>query len=152
MFGCWPLLPTYFYFPMMWGTEKHWHVNCYIAKLCEGLWEVFKEAQAQSTSAVERQKCYYDRKANVISLGREVTWSWLKLMPMGEEKVKDWWDEEPYEVEHQVAEEVPSYLMKNQQMRHSWVPYWNWLFLITPAERTFVWSCKLSGPSAASPP
>ena len=40
----------------------------YIAKLCEWLWEAFKEAQVQSTSEAERQKWYYDRKANAISL------------------------------------------------------------------------------------
>ena len=45
----------------------------------------------------------------------QVTWSWLKLMPTGEEKGEDWWEEEPYEVECQVVEGIPSYLMKNQQ-------------------------------------
>ena len=35
MFGCQPCLPINFYFPMIWGTEKHQHVNYYIAELCE---------------------------------------------------------------------------------------------------------------------
>ena len=34
----------------------------------------------------------------------------------GKRKVKDWWEKETCEVEHQVAEGVPSYLMKDQQM------------------------------------
>ena len=57
-----------FYFPMIRGAKKHQHVDHYIAELCEWLWEAFKEAQVQSMSEAERQKQYYDRKANVISL------------------------------------------------------------------------------------
>ena len=34
----------------------------------------------------------------------------------GKRKVKNQLEEEPYEVEYQVAEGVPSYLMKNQWM------------------------------------
>ena len=52
----------------MGGTEKHQHIDCYIAELCEWLWEAFREAQAQSTSEAERQKWYYHRRANTISL------------------------------------------------------------------------------------
>ena len=48
--------------------KKHQHVDHYIAKLCEQLQEAFKETQVQSTSEVERQKCYYDREANAILL------------------------------------------------------------------------------------
>ena len=50
--------------------EKHQWVNCHIAKLHEWLLEAFKEAQAQSTSQAEKQKQYYDRKANAISPDR----------------------------------------------------------------------------------
>ena len=35
MFGHRPHLPIDFYFPMMRGTEKHQHVEYYIAELCE---------------------------------------------------------------------------------------------------------------------
>ena len=55
---------------MMRGMEKHQWVNCHIAKLHEWLLEAFKEAQAQSTSQAEKQKQYYDRKANAISPDR----------------------------------------------------------------------------------
>ena len=68
MFGCQPCLPFDRYFPTIGHTEKHWCVDCYIAKLHEWLWEPFKEVQMQSTSETERQKWYYDRKANVIFL------------------------------------------------------------------------------------
>ena len=68
MFGCQPCLPVDFYFPMMQGMEKHQHVDCYIAKLHEWLWEAFNKVQGQSTSEAERQKQYYDHKANAIWL------------------------------------------------------------------------------------
>ena len=121
---------------MMRGMEKHWHVNCYVAKLHEWLWEAFKEVQAQSMSEAERQKWYYDRKANAISLETGDLVMGKADSYKGKRKVKDWWKEESYEVEHQVAERVPSYLMKNQWMGCSQVLYQNQLFLIDPAEGT----------------
>ena len=51
-------------------------------------------------------------------------------------KVKDWWEEELYEVECQIAEGIPSYLMKNQHTRCLQVLHWNWLFLIVLTEGT----------------
>ena len=48
------------------GMEKHQRVNHYIAELHEGLQDAFKEAQVQSTSEAERQKQYYDGKANAV--------------------------------------------------------------------------------------
>ena len=48
--------------------KKHQHVDNYIGELCEWLWEAFKEAQVQSTLEAERQKQYYDKKANAILL------------------------------------------------------------------------------------
>ena len=68
MFWCWPHLPIKFYFPRVRSKKKHQHVDLYIAKLCEQLQEAFKEVQMQSTSEAERQKRYYDRKANTVSL------------------------------------------------------------------------------------
>ena len=94
MFGSWLCLPIDFYFPMIWGMEKHWHVNYYIAELCEWLWEAFKEVQEQSTSEARRQKWYYDRKANAMSLepgnlilAKDNTYKGMR-------KVKDQWEEE----------------------------------------------------------
>ena len=85
--------------------------------------KTFKEAQVEFTWEVERQKWYYNRKANAISLepGDLVL---AKANAYGERrKVKDQWEEEPYEVEHQVAEGIPSYIVKNQWTRCSWVLY-----------------------------
>ena len=100
---------------MIRGMKKHQHIDCYIAELCEWLWEAFKEMQVQSTSEAERQKQYYNRKANAISLEPGNLVMAKADVYKGKRKVKDWWEEELYKVEHQVAEGVPSYLMKNQQ-------------------------------------
>ena len=62
--------------------------------------------QAQSTSEVERQKQYYDRKANAISLETGDLVLAKSDAYKGKGKVKDCWEEELYEVEHQVAEGV----------------------------------------------
>ena len=70
-------------------------------------------------SEAERQMQYYDRKANAISLETGDLVLAKADAYREERKVKDWLEEEPYEVEHQVAEGVPSYLVKNQQMEHS---------------------------------
>ena len=66
----------------------------------------------QSTSEAERQKQYNDRKANAISLETGDMFLAKADVYKGKRKVKDQWEKEPYEVEHQ----VPSYLLKNQQM------------------------------------
>ena len=114
MFGCWPHLSINFYLLTMRRMEKNQCDNWYIAELHEWLWESFKEAQVQSTSEAERQKWYYDRKANGISLETGDLVLAKADAYKGKRKVKDWWEEKLYEVEHQVAEGFPSYLMKNQ--------------------------------------
>ena len=73
----------------------------------------------QSTSQIERQKWCYDRKANAISLEASDLVLGKADPYKGRRKVKDQWEEEPYEVEHEVTEGVPSYLMKNQWTGHS---------------------------------
>ena len=69
MFQHQPHLPFNFLFPYDEGMEKHQCVDHYVAKLDELLQEAFKEAQVKSMSEAKRQKWYYDRKANAISLG-----------------------------------------------------------------------------------
>ena len=148
-----PCLPVDFYIPMMRGMKKHWCVNCYVAKLCEWLWEAFKEVQVQSISAAERQKWYYERKANAISLEPGDLVLAKADAHMGKRKVKDWWEEELCEVENQVAEGVPSYLLKNQWTGCLWVLHKTDFFsFLLQRGFPFVWSCELSGPSALPPP
>ena len=113
-------LPIDFYFHTIRGMKKQQCVNHYIAKLCEQLCEAFKEAQVQSTSGAERQKQYYDRKVNAISLEPGDLVLAKANAYRGRRKVKDWLEQEPYKVESQVAEVVSSYLMRNQWTGHSW--------------------------------
>ena len=114
------------------STEKHQCVNHYIADLCEQLCKAFKEVQAQSTTEAESQRWYYDCKANAISLEPGELVLAKADAYKGRRKVKDHWEEEPYEVECRIAEGIPSYLMKNQQTGYLQVLHWNWLLLITP--------------------
>ena len=73
------------------------------------------EAQMQSTSEAERQKRYYNRKANAISLEPGDLVLAQADTYRGRRKVKDQWEEELYKVECQIMEGISSYLMKNQQ-------------------------------------
>ena len=75
--------------------------------------------QAQSTAEAKRQKQYYDRKANVILLEQGDLVQAEADAYKGKRKLKDWWEEEPYEVVHLVTVGIPSYLMKNEQSGHS---------------------------------
>ena len=93
------------------GMKKHQHVDHYIAELCEWLQEAFKEAQMQSMSEAERQKWYYNRKANAISLEPGNLALAKADTYRGRRKVKDQWGEEPYKVECQIMEGIPSYLI-----------------------------------------
>ena len=94
--------------------KKHQHVDQYIAKLCEWLREAFNEVEVQTMSQAERQKQYYDRKDNAISLEPGDLVLAKANAYKGKRRLKDWWEEEPYKVECQVAEGIPSYLVKNQ--------------------------------------
>ena len=85
----------------------------------------FKEAQVQSTSEAKRQKQYHDRKANAVSLEPGDLVLAKANTYRGKRKVKDCLEEELYKVEHQVAEGISSYFMKNQQTGFSWVLHQN---------------------------
>ena len=54
----------------------------------------------QSTSEAARQKWYYDRKANAISLDTGDMVLVNADAYKGKRNVKDQWEKEPYEVEH----------------------------------------------------
>ena len=103
MFGYWPCFPTDFYFPVIWGTEKHCCVNYYAAKLCEWLQETFMEVQEQSIAEAKRQKQYYGRKSNAVLLEPGDLVLAKANAYKGKRKGEDQWEEEPYKVVHQVA-------------------------------------------------
>ena len=81
------------------------------------------------TMEAHGQKWYYNRKIGTVSLrpGNLVlvkAGAWK-----GKRKIKDRWEEETWEVVHQIAAEVPSYEVMNQ---HGWsqVLHQNQLLLI----------------------
>ena len=92
-------------------------VDTYIASVRNHLRSALREAQAQSTTEACRQKWYYDRKVDTVNLkpGNLVlvkTDAWK-----GKRKIKDWWDEETWEVSQQIMADVPSYKVTNQHGR-----------------------------------
>ena len=145
MFGHRSHLPVDLYFPMIRGMEKHWCVDCCIAELCEWLWEAFKEAWAQSTFEAERQKQYYDRKANAILLETGNLVLAKANAYKGKSNVKDWWEKELYEVECQVTDDVPLYLIKNkQQYADKSSAETDLSSSLLQGALLFVWLCNLS--------
>ena len=113
MFGCWPHLPINLYFPMMRGMEKKGMLTAMLLSYVNDS-EMPSRKHKCSPHLRLRDKQHYDRKANVISLETGDLVLAKADTHRGKRKVKDQWEEEPYEVEHQVGEGVPSYLMKNQ--------------------------------------
>ena len=112
-------------FPTVRSMKKHQCVDHYIATPHEQLQEAFQEAQMQSMSQAERQKRYDNRKATAISLEPGDLVLAKAGAYRGRRKVKDQWEEEPYEVVHQIAEDIPSYLVKNQWTRYSCILHQN---------------------------
>ena len=94
------------------------NVDVYIASVRDRLRNTLREAQAQSTMEACQQKWYYDRKISAVNLkpGNLVlvkadAWK-------GKRKIKGRWEEETWEVVHQIVTDVPSYEVTNQ---HGWL-------------------------------
>ena len=93
-------------------------------RLRTDLWE----AQTQLTAKVCQQKWYYDQKIGAVN---------LKLGDLvlvktdafkGKRKIKDRWEEDTWEVVHQITTDIPSYKMMDQH-RRSRILHWNWLLI-----------------------
>ena len=101
-----------------------------------------KEAQVQFASEAERQRLYYDHKANTVSLELGDLVLAKANAYKRRRKVKDWWEEEPYKVECRIDYGIPSHHMKSQWTGHSWVFHWNWLFSHYPPNgNSFMFRC-----------
>ena len=61
----------------------------------------------QSSSEAERQRQYYDHKANAVSLEPGDLVLVKADAYKGRRKVKDHLEKEQYEVEHRIAEDIP---------------------------------------------
>ena len=101
----------------------------YVVSVRDRWRSTLSEEQAQSTTEACWQKWYYERKIGTLNLkpGDPVLvkadgWK-------GKRKIKDRWEEETWEVVHQIVADVPSYEVMNQH-GWSWVLHQNQLLLI----------------------
>ena len=135
MFRHRPRLPVNLFFPTIGSNEAPMreastkHVDEYVASIQDRLRTALWEVQAQSTVEACRQKQYYDRKIGAVNLKPDD----LVLMKAdafkGRRKIKDRWEEDTWEVVHQITTDIPSYKVMNQNGK-SWVLHWNWPLLI----------------------
>ena len=123
MFRQRPRLSVYFVFPtidskkapMREASTKH--IDKYVASVQDRLRTVLWEAQAQSTAEACRQKWYYDRKIGTVNLKPGDLILVKADAFKGKRKMKDRWEEDTWEVVHQIATNVPSYELTNQHGR-----------------------------------
>ena len=92
-------------------------VNMYVAFIWDRLRTTVWEVQVQLMAEACRQKWYYDRKIGTVNLKpgdlvlvKADAWE-------GKKKIKDRWEEETWEVVHQIATDIPSYKVTNQHGR-----------------------------------
>ena len=92
-------------------------VDMYVASVWDRLRTNLWEVQAQSMAESHRQKWYYDRKIGTMNLKpgdlvlvKADAWK-------GKRKIKDRWEEETWEVVHQIVTDIPSYKVMNQHRR-----------------------------------
>ena len=136
MFGQWPRLPVNVVFPTIGTNEVPMreasakHVDKYVASIWNRLRTTLWEAQAQSMVEAHWQKWYYDRKIGTVN------WKPGNLVLVkadafkGKRKIKDRWEEDTWEVVHQIATDVPSYKVTNQH-RKSHILHQNQLLVMS---------------------
>ena len=120
MFRHRPRLSVDFFFPTIGSNEapkREASAKC-VDEYVASIWDRFRttlwEVQSQSMVEACRQKGFYDRKIGAVN---------LKLGDLvlvkadafeGRRKIKDRWEEDTWEVVHQVMTDVPSYVVTNQ--------------------------------------
>ena len=90
------------------------HVDEYIASVWDRLRTALWEVQAQSMAEACQQKWYYDRKIGAVNLKPGDLVLVKADAFKGKRKIKDRWEEETWEVVHQIATDIPSYKVMNQ--------------------------------------
>ena len=92
-------------------------MDVYVASVQDRLKTTLWEVQAQSTAEACRLKWYYDRKIGAVNLKpgdlvlvKADAWNRKR-------KIKDRWEEETWEMVHQIVADVPSYKVTNQCRR-----------------------------------
>ena len=93
------------------------HVDEYIASVWDRLRSALWDAEAQSMAEASQQKWYYDRKIGTVNL-KPGDLILVKADDFkGQRKIKDSWEEETWEVVHQIMTDIPSYKVTNQHGR-----------------------------------
>ena len=115
MFRQRPRLLVNFYFPTIGSTEAPMreasakHVDEYVASIQDRLRTALWEVQAQLATEACQEKWYYDRNIGTVNL-RPGDLVLVKVDAFkGKRKIKDRWEEDTWEVVHQIATDVPSY-------------------------------------------
>ena len=140
-----PRLPVDFVFPTIGSSEAPMrkastkHVDAYVASVWDRLRTTLWEAQAQSMAEAHCQKWYYDRKIGAVNLKPGNLVLVKEVAFKGKKKIKDRWEEDMWEVVHQIATDIPSYEVTNQHGK-SCILHWDWLLLI--ASEVGVPMCK----------
>ena len=93
------------------------HMDVYVASIWDRLRTTLQEAQAQSMAEACRQKWYYDRKIGAVNLKPGDLVLVKADAFKGKRKIKDRWEEETWEVVHQIVRDIPSYEVMNQNKR-----------------------------------
>ena len=63
-----------------------------------------------------RQKHYYNRKIGTVNLKGDLVLVKADAFK-GRRKIKDRWEEDTWEVVHQIATDIPSYVVMNQNSK-----------------------------------
>ena len=120
MFGWRPRLPVNFYFPTIGGTAAPKReastkcVNKYVASVQDRLRTALQEVQTQTMAEACWQKWCYDQKIGTVNL-KSGDLVLVKVDAFkGKSKIKDRWEEDTWEVVHQITTNVPSYEVTDQ--------------------------------------
>ena len=120
MFRWRPRLLVDFYFPTIGSTEAPTReastkcVDKYIASVQDRLRTTLWEVQTQLTVEVHWQKQYYDQKIGAVNLKPGDLVLVKADAFRGKRKIKDGWEEDTWEVVHQIATDIPSYKVTDQ--------------------------------------
>ena len=118
MFWYWPHLPINFYFCMIRDMKNSNVLTTIMLSYVNDCGKPFKRLKC-SLNQRWRDRCGTTIGKRMPFYWNQVTWPWLKLMPAGGGvKWRIGGSLELYEVEHQVAEGITFYLMKNQWTGH----------------------------------
>ena len=87
----------------------------YVASVHERLRTTLREVQAQLMAEACQQKWYYDRKIGAVNLKPGDLVLVKADAFKGKRKIKDRWEEETWELVHQITKDIPSYKVTNKQ-------------------------------------